>query len=567
MGGQTLRWPDGDRVPEPIRVGLMGPGAPFELTRDEVLGAKMDVFATRARDLRQLLVAAAERFGDQPYLSFPDVAYTYSGVIGPVASVAAALRDRYGVGQGDRVAIGAANGPEWVLTFWAATVLGAITVALNGWWTGPEMAYGLELTRPKVLLGDERRLARLEGIDHGVPTVAFPFDLASHAPDAALPDAALDEDDPFLILFTSGTTGRPKGAVISHRGNIHFIQSMLLNGIAGVAMTNPSALGQPPASQACIINAAPLFHVGGLNCQVVMATATGMHIAFPPQGRWQEETHLGLTERYRATSWSLVPTQLWRILDYPDLDRFDISSVQTVGGGSAVWPPELLRRLGERLPAIRPSLAMGYGATETNGLGTNLRLHWTYEHPDSIGYPAPGVEVEIRDPVTRQVCDDGVIGEICMRTAAGFVGYWDNPEATAAALDAERWYRTGDFGHTVDGFVYLEGRRRDLIIRGGENIYPAEIESRLLEHPAIAEVAVIGVPHPTLGHQVKAVIVLHPGASLDEPEVRAFAAQSLAAFKIPEHVSFVDALPYNATGKVLKHLLEHPEQASDFVPE
>ena len=567
MGGQTLRWPDADRIPEAIRAGLMGPGAPFELGDGEVLGATMDVFATRSRDLRQLLVSAGHRYGEQPYLSFPDRSYSFAGVIAPVASVAAALRDRYGVGQGDRVAIGAANCAEWVLTFWAATALGAITVALNGWWTGPEMAYGLELTTPKVLLGDERRLARLAGIDHGVPTLTFPFDLAEYAPDARLPDVVLDEDDPFLILFTSGTTGRPKGAVISHRSNIAFIQSTLLNGIAGVAISNPAALGQAPANPPCIINAAPLFHVGGLNCQVVMATATGMHIAFPPPGKWQEETHLRMSEQYRATSWSLVPTQLWRILDYPDLEKFDLSSVATVGGGSSVWPPELLRHLGERLPAIRPSLAMGYGATETNGLGTNLRMHWTYEHPDSIGYPAPGVEVEIRDPATGDVCDDGVIGEICMRTAAGFVGYWNNPEATAAALDGDRWYHTGDYGHTLDGFLYLEGRRRDLIIRGGENVYPAEIENRLLEHPAIAEVAVIGVPHPTLGHQVKAVIVLHPAAELDADGVRAFAAEALASFKVPEYVEFVDALPYNATGKVLKHLLEHPELASDFVPE
>jgi len=545
----------------------MGPGAPFEMAREDVLGTTMDVFVRRPRNLTRLLTSAAERFADQPYLTFPDRSYTYRSVLGPVASTAAALRDRYGVRQGDRVAIAAANSADWVIGFWATTVLGAITVAMNGWWTGPEMAYGLELTRPRVLLGDERRLGRLQGIEHGVETVMFPTELESHAPDAALPDVDPAEDDPFLILFTSGTTGRPKGALISHRSNIHFIQSSLLNGAAGTAITNPGALGKPPASPPCIINASPLFHVGGLNCQVVMAMATGMHIVYPPQGKWQEKTHLELSERHRATSWSLVPTQLWRILDYPELDRFDLSSVATVGGGSAVWPPELLRTLGERLPNIRPNLAMGFGSTETNGLGTNLRMHWTYEHPESIGYPAPGVEVEIREPGGTDVLDDGVVGEICMRTAAGFLGYWDNPEATAAAIDHERWYRTGDFGHVTDGFVYLEGRRRDLIIRGGENIYPAEIENRLLEHPAVAEVAVIGVPHQVLGQQVKAFVVRHAGAEVDADGLRAFAAGSLAAYKIPEHVQFVDSLPYNATGKVLKHLLEHPEAASDFVPE
>jgi len=565
--GQTLRWPDGDRIPEPIRTGLLGPGAPFEMVQEEVLGSTMDVFATRPRHLIQLLRSGAQRFGDLPYLTFPDRSYTYKSVVPAIASVAAALRDKHGVGPGDRVAIAAANSADWVITFWATTVLGGITVAMNGWWTGPEMAYGLELTSPTVLLGDERRLARLSGTEHTVPTVMFPFDYESYAPHAALPELEPDEDDPFLILFTSGTTGRPKGALISHRSNIHFIQSTLLNGAAGVAITDPSALGQAGNTQACIISAMPLFHVGGLNCMVVSATVTGMHIVFPPQGRWQEETHLRLSEHYGATAWSLVPTQLWRVLEHPDLERYDLSKLQTVGGGSAVWPPELLRALGERMPRVRPNLGMGYGATETNGLGTNLRMHWTYEHPDSIGYPAPGVEVEVREPGSAEALDDGVVGEICMRTPAGFLGYWENPEATAKAFDGDRWYRTGDFGHITDGFLYLAGRRRDLIIRGGENIYPIEIENRLLEHPAIAEVAVIGVGHQMLGQQVKAFIVLHPGESLDADAVRTFAAEALAGFKVPEHVQFIDALPYNATGKVLKHLLEDPGAASDFVPE
>ena len=597
MAGKTLRWPDGERLPEALRAALMGPGAPFELVVDDVGAAQLEVFARRRKDLRQLLVEAASRFGDRPYLTFPERSYTFASVVPAVASVAAALRDRYGVGKGDRVAIAAANCAEWVITFWAATSLGAITVALNGWWTGAEMAYGLELTRPSVLVGDERRLARLAGTDHGVATVRLPFDLEDHAPGAELAEAVLDEDDPFLILFTSGTTGRPKGALISHRGNIHFIMSTLLTGAAGVALSNPSALGQPPADQPCMINASPLFHVAGLNCQVVMATATGMHIVYPPQGRWQEETQLRLTEAHRATSWSVVPTQLWRILEHPGLDRYDLSSLTSVGGGSSVWAPELLRTLAERLPSVRPRLGMGYGSTETNGLGTTHRPPWNYERPDAIGYPGSAVELQIRGPATEgatavapgevthdgPVLGDGEVGEICLRTAATFLGYWDNPAATEAALDPDRWYRTGDFGHTRDGFVYLEGRRQDLIIRGGENIYPAEIENRLLEHPAIAEAAVIGASHPALGQEVKAVIVLHPsahpgtgrdsgtsldiGTGLDAAGARAWVREALAGFKVPTQVEFVDALPYNATGKVMKHLLESPSSTSGFIPE
>jgi acyl-CoA synthetase (AMP-forming)/AMP-acid ligase II len=286
-----------------------------------------------------------------------------------------------------------------------------------------------------------------------------------------------------------------------------------------------------------------------------MATASGMTIVYPPPGRWREDVHLELTERHRATMWSLVPTQLWRLLDRPDLDRYDLSSLRIVGGGSSVWAPELLRKLEERLPQVRPGLGTGWGMTESNGSGTSLRSDSTYEHPDSIGNAAPTVELEVRDPATGEALPEGEVGEICVRMAALFLGYWNNDEATRAALSDDRWYRTGDFGHIVDEFVYLEGRRGDLIIRGGENVYPAEIEIRLVEHPGVAEVAVVGVDHPTLGQEVKAYVVPREGSSLSHDAVRAFAAETLAPYKVPAYVEFVDALPHNAAGKVLKHLL------------
>jgi acyl-CoA synthetase (AMP-forming)/AMP-acid ligase II len=193
--------------------------------------------------------------------------------------------------------------------------------------------------------------------------------------------------------------------------------------------------------------------------------------------------------------------------------------------------------------------------TESNGGGTQLRPNATYVHPDSIGNASPTVEIEIRDPATGEPLGEGEIGEICIRTPALFTRYWNDPAATSAALSDDRWYRTGDYGHAVDEFIYLEGRRQDLIIRGGENIYPAEIENRLIEHHGIAEVAVVGVDHPTLGQEVKAYVVVHDGATLTADEVRAFAGEALAAYKVPAHVEFLDALPHNATGKVLKHLL------------
>ncbi len=568
----TLVWPS-EAVPRSVLSTLTGPGAPFELREEEVLGAPMLVLANRPKTLIDLLHGAAERTGDRPYVIFHDREYTFAEILQPIAAVAAALRDRYGIGPGDRVAVVAPNTVEYALVFWATTALGAITVGLNGWWTGEEIAYAVELTEPKILFGDRRRLERLDGI--AVPTdlqvVEFERDFADlerHAPDAPFPDVAIDEDDPFVILFTSGTTGRPKGVMLSHRSNIHFMQASMLNG--AVAMMTDMEAGvpvAPPVERPVIISAAPMFHIAGLNCQLVMSTLTGLTIVYPPPGKWQEETHLELSQRHGATTWALVPTQLWRILDHPELDRYDTTSVRNVGGGSAVWPPELLRTLAERIPTARAGTALGYGSTETTGLGCTLRPGPELQHADSVGMASATMQVQVRDPETDKVLPEGEVGEICVRGASCFLGYWRNPEATARALDDDRWYRTGDFGVIREGYVHLEGRRQDLIIRGGENISPIEIENRLFEHPGVAEVAVVGVDHPQLGQEVVAYVVPHTPGALTADDVRDWVATALAGFKVPSHVEFRDVLPHNASGKVLKHVLTSPEASSGFVEE
>lgn len=568
----TLVWPS-EAVPKTVLEALTGPGASFELREEDVLGAPMLVLANRPKTLIELLHGAAERMSDRPYVIFPDREHTFASILPPIASVAAALRDRYGIGPGDRVAIVAPNTIEYALIFWATTALGAITVGLNGWWTGEEIAYAVELTEPKALFGDRRRLQRVDGIElpTGMPVVEFERDFAAleqHAPDAPFPDVPIDEDDPFVILFTSGTTGRPKGVMLSHRSNIHFLMASMLNG--AVAMMTDMEKGvpvAPPPERSVIISAAPMFHIAGLNCQLVAATLMGNAIVYPPPGRWQEETHLQLTQQHGATTWAMVPTQLWRILDFPDLDQYDTSTVRNVGGGSAVWPPELLRTLAERIPTAKAGTALGYGSTETTGLGTTLRPGPELAHTDSIGMASATMQVQVRDPETDKVLPEGELGEICVRGASCFLGYWRNPEATAQALDDDRWYRTGDFGVIRDGYVHLEGRRQDLIIRGGENISPIEIENRLFEHPGIAEVAVVGVDHPKLGQEVVAYVVPHEPGALTADDVRGWVAAALAGFKVPSQVEFRDALPHNASGKVLKHVLASPEASSGFIEE
>jgi acyl-CoA synthetase (AMP-forming)/AMP-acid ligase II len=570
--GKSLTWPDAD-LPQAVFDALCEPGAPFEMCEEDVLGAPMQVFVQRPRTLLQLLQSGAARFEDRSYLVFPERELTFRSALDPVAAVARTLQERYGVSKGDRVAIVAANCVEYALTFWAATALGAVTVALNGWWTGPEIVYALELTRPKILVGDRRRLERLEGHDlGGLPVVVFEDDFAeleAAGAGASFPDVEIDEDDPFVILFTSGTTGRPKGVLLSHRSNIHFLMASSLRGAEG--MMRAAADGLPPrpiAEHACIVSASPMFHISGLNCQVVASTMSGMTIVYPPSGKWREDVHLELTEKHQATVWALVPTQLWRLLNSPGFDRYDVSSVLNIGGGSAVWPPELLRKVGELMPGARTGMSLGFGMTETTGLGTSLSTAATYVHADTVGQASPTVLVQLRDDTTGEVVPEGVVGEICLRSAADFLGYWDNPEETDRSLDEQRFYRSGDYGVVRDGFLYLEGRRQDLIIRGGENISPIEIENRLIEHPDIEEVAVVGIDHPTLGQEVAAFVVRRAGGAegaIDDDDVRAWVAGSLAAFKVPSIVEFRRELPHNPSGKVLKHVLAKPGAASGFV--
>jgi acyl-CoA synthetase (AMP-forming)/AMP-acid ligase II len=563
-----LTWP-GQPLPPGVAERLLGPGGPFELTTDEGSDSTVPVFEHRPRSVIEVLTSGAARFPNRPYLVFPERTLTFDSVVGAVARVAEGMQSRFGIGAGDRIGIASANNVEYALAFWAAAALGAIAVGFNGWWTGPELGYAARLTEPRVVFADQRRRERLIGIDLDAPVLPLEQTVAELEADGtstSLPEVAFQESDPVVILFTSGTTGRPKGVPISHRNIIHFAMSTQLRGAEVRARVAATGVEAPPPALPCALNASPMFHVSGLTCTMVPAPMNGLTLVYPKPGRWQEDVHLALTEEHEVSNWSLVPTQLWRLLDWPDFERYDLSSLRSVGGGSAVWPPELLRRLEERLPWVRPALGLGYGMTETNGLGTSLGGEATFLHPDSVGEASPTVEVEIRDPMTRQALAEGEVGEIALRSATTFAGYWRDSTATEAAID-DGWYHTGDFGSHREGFVYLAGRRNDLIIRGGENVSPVEVENRLIEHPAVAEVAVIGVPHDTLGQQIKAYLVVKEGHEVSAEEVRSFAGAALAVFKVPEHVEFVDSLPHNAAGKVLKHLLVEEGTTSDFVEE
>ncbi|WP_045878221.1 class I adenylate-forming enzyme family protein [Pseudofrankia sp. DC12] len=573
-----LRWPDGDLLPAPVRERLLGPGAPFELTREQVRGVEMTVFARRAPHLPAVLASACARFQDRPYLIFTgqdgaDAAtLTFADVTALAVRVAAVLRAEYGVKKGDRVGFVAANSAEYAVTLWAALSIGAITVGLNGWWTGPELAHGLRLTEPVAVFGDDRRLARLDGLHEasGQPVVRFADLFAALAlaePAADTPQTAaaallalcpeLAEDDPVTILFTSGTTGRPKGALLPHRALVNFSPDAALRGAASALIDQLAASSAPaapaPATPPVTILSGPFFHISGIGPLLTNAPFTGMTLVFAPPGKWDPTVHLDLTVRYGVTNWSGVPTQLLRLVEHPRLADYDLSRLRGLGGGGAALAPEVLRIIDRNLPGR--GIGGGYGMTETTGIGATTGGRRLRGAPGSVGVASPTAELKVVGPDGVEPAD-GEVGEICVRGPSGFLGYWADEHATAAVLDADGWYRTGDYGQIRDGLLYLESRLRDLIIRGGENIYPIEIENRLAAHPDLADAAVIGVPHRELGQEVMAVVVPRDGAAVTAEDLQGWVAAALASFKVPAHVRFATELPYNATGKLLKRDLE-----------
>ena len=545
----------GSQDPAATVMALLAPGAPFEMADEDVLGEPMQVFVQRARSLRQLL-AQAGRFGDSDYAVFHDGgrrrALTFADHERRVASVAAALADR-GVGAGDRVAILAANCPEWIITFWATVSLGAVAVACNGWWTRDEIVRALAHTTPALLVADAKRLARLDGADPGMPVVVIEedfVDLEGFAPDAALPDIPIDEDQPALLQFTSGTTGRSKAAVLSHRSVVAFVQVVTFLGAAQAASVGLPSTG-PSRPRLAVF---PMFHISGLQSASITPMATGAGNVWP-MGRFDPATVIRLTTEEGIYAWNGTATHVFRLLQDPMIETLDVSLVQNVAIGGSATTPELVRATEERFPHLVDTFTSGYGLTESGGMVSHAGNAMLQANADSVGMAMPTVGVRIVDEDGVEV-PDGENGSICVRSPLVMLGYWEDVEATDQAFLPGRWLRTGDYGRLQGGELFLASRLRDLILRGGENVYPIEVEARLEQHPAVAECAVYGVDHETLGQEVKAVVVLVDGASLDLVGARAFCGEKLAEYKLPEYLEvWAGPLPRNAGGKVVKAVL------------
>ena len=539
-------------------------GAPFEVVQTEVLGIPMRVYANAPVSMRAILEGTAVH-GDRDFLVYRDERYSFRDHLGIVGAFATRLREQYGVGKGDRVAIGMRNYPEWVMSFWAIQAIGAVAVPLNAWWTGPELTYALEDSGSRVVIMDGERLARLQDHlpeldlrtvvvsrhDGDLPagTERWEDILASLDRSTPLPPADIGPDDDATILYTSGTTGRPKGAIGIQRNHATNYMNAALLGALGALMTTGSLEPRPDAPSPAALQTFPFFHIGGLS-GLYVNTGFGGKIVL--QFKWDLEEALELIQREKIVALSAVPTVVRQILESPLLDRYDLSSVAGISSGGAPVPPDLIRKI-DTLFVSKVSPGNGYGLTETtSAIVVNSGQEYVGK-ADSVGRPVVVGEVRVVDPGTGEDQPSGGIGELWFKGPNIVRGYWNKPEATAEAF-TDGWFHSGDLGYVdTEGFVFVVDRIKDVVIRGGENVYCAEVEAVLFEHPAIADVAIVGVPHRSLGEEVAAIVQLKSGASASAGELQEFVAARLARFKVPERIFFrEEALPRTATGKVLK---------------
>ena len=545
---------------------VTAPGQLFEVAPTVIGAVEYKAFKNAPVSLRDLF-SLARGYGDKTFLVYENERWSFADVMRNADALGSLLVDGYGVGRGDRVAIGMRNFPEWVISFAAITSIGAISVSLNAWWVEDELDYALGDSGAKVLIADEERVGRTRDackrLDVGVIGVrCSPSAEVDRWEDvlplgAPMPDVAVGPDDDATILYTSGTTGRPKGAVSTNRAVLQALMGFACRALverardedgAGGSGDGGSAGDLAEAAEQSFILVVPLFHVTG--CVPVMLSCFAFGMKLVMMHRWDPERALELIERERITTFVGVPTQSWDLLESPRFPEFDTSSLRAVGGGGAPAPPALVKRVAGSFSKGRPNI--GYGMTETNAYGPGNSGKDYVDHPTSTGRPTPILEISIRDPDGNSL-PAGESGEIWLKSPSLIRGYWGKPQETEAVF-VEGWLRTGDLGHMdSNSFLYIEDRLKDMILRAGENVYCGEVEAALYEHPAVYEAAVFGVPHPRLGEEVAAVVVPKPGVTVGVDELQKHVGDRLAPFKVPSRVVITEsALPRNAAGKVLK---------------
>ncbi|WP_354700566.1 3-[(3aS,4S,7aS)-7a-methyl-1,5-dioxo-octahydro-1H-inden-4-yl]propanoyl:CoA ligase [Paraconexibacter sp. AEG42_29] len=515
------------------------------VARSESGGIPFLLYEPRRTRLPQLLEDAA-RWGSRPHLVQGDRRLSFTDVLSAIDVVGEHLRS-LGVAAGDRILILAVNSPEWIVSLWAGLSIGAIVAPGNGWWSEEEVVHALDLTEPSLVIGDAKRLAKVPA---GVATI----DVDELRPmiDAAVtagrslqvPARVLegDENDPALIVFTAGTTGLPKGATLAHRSWIATMHQSL-----AVSRRLPHTVDESTPGFVSLLTG-PLFHIGGLQA-LGLALIGGGTLVFL-EGKFDPGQVLEVIEREKVEVWGAIPTMTIRVLEHPSLPSRDLSSMRSIPLGGAPVSPELLERLQTAFPNTRRRVNNVYGMTETSGTLARASTKTIEEFPGTTGYPLPAVDLVIASP------DDDGVGEILARTPGQMLGYWRDPAATAETIDAEGFVHSGDLGKLVDGRLYVTGRAKDVVIRGGENIAAPHVEAALHQHPDVADVAVVGLPHPDLGEEVAAAVLLRPGATAGPDELGAWARERIASFAVPTRWWFSEEpLPMTDAGKADKKRL------------
>jgi acyl-CoA synthetase (AMP-forming)/AMP-acid ligase II len=542
---------------------ITAPGGQLAVGKAVIRGAELPVFENAPASLREFIAFFMAANADKEFLVYQEERRSFADVQAEALRIAAMLQHRFGIAKGDRVAIAMRNYPEWVSVFIGATMVGAVVVPMNAWWQSDELAYGLKDSGTRLAFVDEERARRIADIrDLSVAMVTV---RTSHAVSASLGASALDEaladspaepwylpplypEDDATIMYTSGSTGAPKGAVSTHRAIVSGSLNYLVQGLSMLMLAQAKGV-ELPAQQVMLLNV-PLFHITGLVPVMLVSVAIGRKMII--MHRWDAGEALRMIERERCTYFVGVPTMSLELMQHPDRDKYDLSTLLDIAGGGAPRPAEHVERLAQAFPGKNP--ALGYGLTETNGVGAgNVRENYRLK-PDSTGRASkPMVELMVAGDDMKPM-PTGEVGEVCIRSAANVRGYWNKPEATAAAFPGDGWFRTGDLGRfDEDGYLFIVDRKKDIIIRGGENISAVEVESAIYVHPAVAEASVFGLPDERLGEIVGAVVYPKAGEALEGEAIIQFVARELAAFKVPARVWIApEPLPKLGSGKIDK---------------
>jgi acyl-CoA synthetase (AMP-forming)/AMP-acid ligase II len=505
-----------------------------EIVTERLGGAPVRMYENRPRRIEQLL-SLATWLDDKPHLIQGERVVTFGGLARGSADKARQLAEA-GIRRGEHVLLLGWNSPDWVMNFWACLRIGAVPVLANAWWSAAELSYALDLIKPVLVLVDERTSGRVPTHVRVGPWAAD--ENATVGSDAlpAIDSAPPGEEDAAVIVFTSGTEGRAKGVVLSHRALLAGLQMML-------HITRQLPLKPGETRSETVLHSGPLFHVGGP--QVMLRGIAVANTLVFLKGRFAPVEVLSLIERRKVTRWTAVPTMVSRVLEHEDVARRDLVSLRSIGTGGAPISPHFLERLSTGLPNAEPSVAVSYGMTECTGPVTTASGKESAQFPGTSGQPLPCVEVRIAPR------EDLVDGEILVRSPTLMSGYFGHE---SSPIDADGWLHTGDLGRLEDGRLWITGRSKDMIIRGGENIAPAAVEKALTSLPEVAEAAVLGVPHADLGEEVAAVVVLRGPATTEH--LQASLKPLLASFAIPSrwHIQS-EPLPTNQTGKIDKRAL------------